>query len=436
MRDSMKYKLLLLLLSGISLSLPAQETYPLSVSELFRLGLENSLRLKASRIEELMAEERVQGAQAAVFPDIQIGASAGYIGQPTIFKRGLSQPTHPDVPDWSHNYNAELTQRLYDGGKIRYRMRAASLEKQIAMLNSMDNEAGIKMILLQQYLDLFSLYKQKEVLSRNIEESTRRLKDIRQMKKEGLVTLNDEIRGELQLTNYELASREALDNITIVSQQLDIVLGLKETLLLEPDTLLLSASIPLRPYEEYILLAYENYPGLKIAESYTQLAQNDMLISKSDYLPKLSFRAANTLSRPLSSTMEDVFSNNWNVGLGLSYNLSSLYQSRHKVREARQNITLRQNTEEQVKQDIRVRVKSAYIKHSEALDRVRALILSVQQANENYRIVQNRYMNQLSTMTDLLDASSIRLEAELQLTNARTDIIYTYYELMRTCGNL
>lgn len=435
MKGSMKSKLLLLF-CWISVSLPAQDIRLLPVDELFRLGIENSLRLKASRIEASMADDRTRQAQTAAFPDIRLGASAGYIGQPTVFKKGLSAATHPDVPDWSHNYNAELTQRLYSGGRIRYQIRQASLEKQIAALQLADDEAGVKMLLLQQYLDLFSLYKQQEVLARNIEESTRRLKDIRQMKKEGLVTHNDEIRSELQLTNYELANREAKDNIAIVSQQLDIILGLDEAVLIQPDTLLLSASTPLRQCEDYILLAYERYPGLKIAEAGILLAQTGVQISRADNQPTLSLRAGNTLARPLSTTMEDVFSNNWNVGLSLSYNLSSIYQNKHKVREARQNITLQQNAEEQVKQDIRVRVKSAYIKHSEAIDRVQALRLSVQQANENYRIVQNRYMNQLSTMTDLLDASSIRLEAELQLTNARTEIVYTYYELMRTCGNL
>lgn len=435
MKVSMKYKLLLLSW-WIALSLQAQETHLLPVDELFRLGIENSLDLKAFRIGEAMADDRTRNAQASLFPDIHIGVSTGYLGQPTVFKKGLSQAIHPDVPDWSHSYNAELIQRLYSGGRTRYQIKQASLEKQIATLQLTDDEAGMKMLLLQHYLDLFSLYKQKEVLARNIEEATRRLKDIRQMKKEGLVTHNDEIRSELQQTNYELTYREALDNIAIVSQQLDIILGLDEALLLQPDTLFLSASPSLLQYEEYVRLAYERYPGLKIAETGTQLAQTGVWLTRSDNLPTLSLRAANTLSRPMSSNMEDVFSNNWNIGLSLSYNLSSIYQNRHKVREARQNITLRLNAEEQVKQDIRVQVKTAYVKHTEAIDRVRALQLSVSQANENYRIVQNRYLNQLSTMTDLLDASSIRLEAELQLTNAHTEIIYSYYELMRICGNL
>lgn len=414
----------------------SQQAYSLTLDELFRLGTENSLRLQATRMQEVIAADKEKTAQTSRLPDISIGATTGYIGRPTVFRRGLSQPVHPDMPDWSHNYNVEVTQPIYRGGKIHYTIKCSSLEKQIAALNSTNDKAEIKLLLLGQYMDLFSLYKQKEVFARNVEESARRLEDIRRLKKEGIVTRNDELRSELQLTNDQLAYREANDNIAIVSQQLDVVLGLDETLLLQPDTGLLYTAVSLESSDEYVRQAYENYPELQIARYNTRLAENDIRLSKADYFPSLSLRAANTLARPLSTTMEDMFSNNWNIALSLSYNLSSLYQNKHKVHEARQYVNIRKNREEQVRQDIRVNVKSAWIKHHEALDRVEALLLSVRQAEENYRIVRNRYLNQLSILTDLLDASSIRLEAELQLTNARTEVIYSYYQLMRSCGNL
>ena len=414
----------------------AQQTYPLTLDDLFRLGTENSLHLKASRMQEVIAGDEEKTARTARLPGISIGATAGYIGQTTIFRQGLSKPTHPDMPDWSHNYNVEVTQPLYQGGKIRGTIRRATLQKQVASLYTANDQADIKLSLLRQYMDLFALYKETEVLARNIEESRRRLEDIRRLWKEGIVTRNDEIRSELQLTNDDLALREAKDNITIVSQQLDIVLGLDETLLLLPDTTLLSAGVTLGSCEAYIQQAYTHFPGLQIARYNTRLAENDIRISRADYLPSLAIHAGNTLSRPLTSTMDDMFVNNWNVALSLSYSLSSLYRNKHKMHEARQYVSLRRNAEEQMMQEIRVNVRSAYIRHQEAIDRVKALKLSVRQANENYRIVNNRYLNQLSILTDLLDASSVRLEAELQLTTAQSEAVYTYYQLMHACGNL
>lgn len=432
----MRYNLCLLLFFLLSCPLAAQQKHFLSLDGLFRLGTENSLRLQAARMQEVIAADQEKTARMARYPDINVGLAAGYIGRPTIFKQGLSDPVHPDVPDWSHNYDVEVIQPIYQGGKIGYNLKRASLEKQIAALNTENDEAEVKMLLLRQYMDLFSLYKQQEVLSRNIEESNRRLADIRRMKKEGLVTRNDELRSELQLTNDQLACREADDNILIVSQQLDVVLGLDETWLLQPDTAILYETASLKGYDEYVQQAYGNYPGLKIAGYNKQVAQNDMQYSKAGYLPSVSIRGANALSRPLSSTLEDVFNNNWNIGLSVFYNLSSLYRNRHNVHQAQQNVFYRENVEEQVRQNIRISVRSAYIRHNEAVDRVKALVLAVQQANENYRIVHNRYMNQLSILTDLLDASRVRLEAELQLTTARSTAVYSYYQLLRACGNL
>lgn len=409
---------------------------PLPVDELLKLGRENNLSLKAARLRERQAEAQEKTARTARWADISAGATVGYLGPTTLFRQGLSRPSHPAHPDWSHNYNLEVTQPLYRGGKIRHAIRKAELEKQTATLQTAADQAEIKLLLLGYYLDLFNLYKEKEVWQRTVEESRRRLKDIRHMRKEGLVTRNDEIRSQLQLTNDRLALRQTTDNIILVSQQLDLLAGLDEETIILPDTSLFATVPPLAACDTYIRDAYLNYPELSIARHATRLARNELEMTRADYLPALSLRAANTLARPLSTTMQDLFSNNWNIALTLSYSLSSLYQNPPKMQAGRQYIRLRQNAEEQLRQDLRQQVRTAYIKHQEALDRVNALRLSVEQAEENYRIVNNRYKNQLSILTDLLDASNVRLEAELYLTHARTEVLSTYYQLLRASGLL
>ena len=433
-----QYELILgiLLLTGSLKTVAQAPVRKLSVEDLFRLGTENSIQLKASKIQETISEDQQKTASINRLPNVQISTTADIIGQPIIFQQGLTNPTRPDTPDWSQNYKIELTQPIYQGGKIQCNIRKADIQRQIALINTTNDKAGIKLILLQQYLNLFSFYKQREVLARSVQESERRLKDISRMKSEGLLTRNDELRSEMQLTNDRLAYREAGNNIILASQQLDILLGLDESLQIAPDTALLSKTISMQDYESYVQLAYENYPGMQIARQNTKLAENDIKLTKANYLPDLSLHAGNTLARPISTTLEDKYNNNWNISLSLSYNLSSLYQNKHRLHEARQMVFLRQTDEEQLMQNIRVNVKAAYTHHQEALDRVEALKQSVKQAEENYRIVHNRYLNQLSILIDLLDASSNRLTAELQLTVARAQTIYTYYELQRACGNL
>lgn len=408
----------------------------LTVGQLFELGMENSLPIQADKIRERQAKEQSQTARRAQLPDIEIGLNGGYVGQPILFERGLSHPTRPESPDWSQNYALDLTQPIYQGGRIKHSIKQADIERQIALLQTRTDQADIKLGLLQQYMNLFSYYKQHEVLTRNIEESERRLKDIKRLKEEGVITNNDVLRSELQLTTDRLALQETENTLILLSQQLDILLGLDEHLYIIPDTSLLSHPTPTDSYMQYVDEAYANDPAMLLARQQTLLAQNEVELTKADNRPTISLHAGNTLARPVQRTMADMYNNTWNIGLSVAYPLSSFYKNKHRLNAARLNVHLRQNEEEQLKQSSRLTIRTAYLRHQEAIDRVEALKLSVRHAQENYRIVQNRYLSQLAILTDLLDANSVLLDAELQLTTARTQVVYTYYELQHASGKL
>ena len=408
----------------------------LSVEQLFARGMEQNLHLAADRLAERTAADRRLAARTGRLPEITVGLNGGYVGQPILFQRGLSDPTRPETPDWSQNYVLNLNQPLYHGGRIRSAIRQADIAYDIAVLQTAADQGEVKLALLRQYLDLFSLYKQHLVLTRNINESERRLKDIRKMKEEGVITNNDVLRSEMQLTDNRLSLLETENSIRLTSQQLDILLGLDEDLLLCPDTSLLEKTFSLDSLDSYVDRAYAADPSMRLLARQTDLARNNISMVRARQMPQLSLYAANTLARPVSRTLADMYNNAWNVGLTLSYPLSALYSNRHSMSEARRQVQVRLNAEEQHRQRLRTDVRSAYLRHREAIARVEALKLSVKQAEENYRIMRNRYLNQLAILTDLLDADNLRLDAELQLTTARTQVVYTYCQLLKATGRL
>lgn len=184
----------------------------LTLEQVFEQGVAHNVQLQINRRQEEMAAERSKAARMNRLPDVAMGLKGGVIGQPVVFRRGLSDPTRPDTPDWSQNYAVDLTQPLYEGGRIRYGIRKADLQREVAALQTETNRAAVKLGLLDRYVGLFSLYKQCEVLRRNIEESERRLADIRRLRREGIITNNDVPRSELQLTDDRLSLQEAENN--------------------------------------------------------------------------------------------------------------------------------------------------------------------------------------------------------------------------------
>lgn len=414
----------------------AQTKYRLSVEELFERGVTNSLSVKSSQVNVAIAKSDREDKRMDRFPDINVGLVGGYIGEPKTFGRGDVKTEHKSMPDWSQNYSVDATQLLYQGGKLKLIAERADVQTRIANLGVERTVAEIKLILIDGYLQLFQLYKQRDVIEKSIEEAQQRLHDIRSMAKNGMITESDVLRSELQLSEYELTLIEISNNIKIVSQQLDIALGLDEELILVPEGDIIDKSYDILSYDAYIGNAYQNYPELKIAKSYVEVADKNSRIAKADYFPKLSVKVGNIMARPITSTAQDLYSNNWNVGLSLSYSLSSLYHNKRKVDIAKYSVELQRIEEERTKQTIRSEVKANYIKHGESLERIKTLLISVEQAKENYRIVLNKYRHSLAILTDLLDASSVLLTAEMQLTSAKSNAVYTYYKLLRSTGTI
>jgi outer membrane protein TolC len=301
-----------------------------------------------------------------------------------------------------------------------------------------NDQSSLKLWLIGKYLDLFNLYKESEVYRHNIVEAKSRLLNIERMKDEGMVTNNDVLRSQLAVSNYELAYNETQNNILLVSQQLDIVLGMNEDSILQPDMNLFDTKIDVNAESDYLNQSYTQYPLLKMAKTNIDIAQNNLDLAKSTYLPKLSLQAGNTFARPIPYVVpsEDLYINSWGLSLSLSFNISSYFSKKDNLNQAKRQINLSQLALEQQKQAVRTELKSAYIKHREALDRIKILEKSLDQSTENYRIVKNKYFNRLSILTDLLDANAVLLESELQLTEARTNAIYTYYQLQEISGNL
>ena len=57
-------------------------------------------------------------------------------------------------------------------------------------------------------------------------------------------------------------------------------------------------------------------------------------------------------------------------------------------------------------------------------------------ANQNYSVVQNRYQNDLALLTDMIDASNMKLSAEMALVNARISMLYHFYKLKYVTNTL
>lgn len=410
----------------------------LTIDELFILAEQNSPQLQISRSGIAIADERKMLANTQKRPNLSASASASYIGNATILNTDLSELKEVEMPHFGNAFSVQASQVIFKGGAINRSIEKAGLDQQVAQLSFDQKRAEIKLLLVARYADLYRLSKQEAVYKKHIASANLRLKNISNMYKEGMVTRNDLIRSELQITNLEMALQEVTNNLNITNQQLRVITGLPAGTTILPDSSFLKATPNRLEYEDYLNLAQTNFPGLKASQVNGEIARKNLQIAKAERLPAVSLQAGNSLARPIvtASPALDLYSRGWNAGVGITYNISSLYNAKHSIGAANAQLNQQEQLVALQRQNLETDVSTAFIKHNEARQRSESFKKGVQLADENYRIVSKKYTSQLALITDMLDATNAKLDAELQLTNADANIIYTFYQLQYLAGSL
>jgi outer membrane protein len=409
-----------------------------SIDEIFELTLQHSQSLKISTTGLDIAKQRLEITKSQRLPSISTSITAGYLGNALLIDNDFSNSVSIPMPHFANAVSLQANQLLYKGNAINNSIAASALQQQITMLALQENILSIKFLVAGNFFDLHKLYNQRKVYDENLKLTILRLKQITKLYDQGMVTRNDVIRSELQIANIKLTLQVIDNNINIINKQLTTVSGIPEEVIIIPDVSGLDKIRLENTISGYQSESLKNYPVVKLAEINVALAQKGVSIAKSDRVPSLSAYANNNMVRPVASASPalDKYSSGWQVGLNLSFNVASLYNSPRNIKLTRLQLDQAKEQEVLVRQNRSLSVNTAYVKYREALSLAETLKQNVQLSQENYRIIEKKYLNQLALFIDMLDASNVKLDAELQHTNAAINVLYTYYQLQKETGNL
>lgn len=419
-------------------SAQSDRKYTLGIGNMFELADKNSRSIRTFEIAEKEAEQSIKVAKNAMLPSIDIALSASYLGDGWIADRDFSNGENAPMPHFGNNFAVEASQVIYAGGAISSGIAIARLQHQLARLDKERNKQDIRFLLVGNYLELYKLRNQSEVYTKNIEQTERLLTDIIAKEKEGLALKNDITRYELQLKSLELALTQIENSKIIINNQLVTTLGLAQETIIDVDTCILS-NLPLLTSEvRWQETATEISPVLKQALLGIEKSKYSEKIAKAERLPSIALFAGNHLDGPITIEVPaiDKNFNYWYVGAGVKFNLASVYKSGKNVKRAKFSTQRAVENEQLLQENVQTEVKAAYIRFIESFTTYDTQLKSLELANQNYEVIRNRYLNELALITDMLDASNSKLSAELQVANARINILFSYFRLKKTVGNL
>jgi len=438
--DCFLKKLLLLLILLALNSLQAQEIHTVSLKEAMKLAKENNKKILRSQLEITLSEQNIKESKELRLPDIELNGEYSRITNITEFKgNGFlnGKEVTKAIPE-IYQVNSTFKMPIYAGNKINNAIKIANQESEIAKIKTEKTENDIELEVVANYLSIYKMMELQKIFEENIKEEKSRLKEVQSLQKHGTVTKNEVIRAELQLSDRELNALTNSKNIKIALHDLKTLLQIPENEGIAIDTTAnLDELNGLDPYDFYMNKALQN-EEMRIASQELNIKKTELQLVKGNYLPTVNFFGNYGFYYPNYKFFppNPYLYTLGQVGIEARFDISALYKNKTKVEQANKKIEWQQMQSEIIKDEIQDKLYKEHTQYQEILEKFVVVDKALDLANENYRIVKLKYLNQLVLITEMVDADNALLQAKYNKISTRLDAVLKHYELLHTAGIL
>ncbi|MDE6353099.1 MAG: TolC family protein [Muribaculaceae bacterium] len=410
----------------------------ITLEYIFETAEANSAQLRPSVTAQTEAEREISVARVGRLPEINASLSLSYIGDGFTTKRNFSDYQKAPIPHFGNGLTVNITQPVYTGGAVTSAIELAELKSTAARYAADFQRDNIRFQLTGLYLDIYKCNNLRSVVEKNITAAQKVLQEMRARYEQGTALQNDITRYELLVSNLELQLVKINNTIGILNTNLVTIAGLPENTVIVPDSTILARSLPKDGAAWWQAEAEQNSPSLSLAGSGVDISRKAESLVRSERMPKIGLQAAWNVDGPILVEVPPINRNlsYWYVGVGVSYNISSLYKTNKSLAKSRAATQQALEQFDVVRENLSLAVNADHVRYLEAYEELKTQQKSVELAERNYNTTSTRYSADMALITDMLDAANSKLDAEQQLVNARINIIYYYYKLLFTSGKI
>ena len=416
------------------------QTRNLTLQESLEIGMKNSKDLKISHSKVIGSDAKVTEAGAQLLPQIKFGASYTRLSSIPPFE--VSLPIFPAPiqisPVILNNYNLRLSlqQPIFTGLKLWSYKSAAENNYKAEKLDYTKERNEVAYKIESAFWNYYKAEQMQKLIGENMNQVKQHLEDTKHYMANGLVTQNDVLKLEVEYSNARLRKIDADNNADLAGIAFNQALGLP----LDDSTGIaagkIEASLVSSKPSDLITEAKENRPELKSLEMRVRASQNVVTAAKGNWFPSVYLTGNYYYSRPNQRIIPavDKFKDTWDVGVALSWDILTWGGRSSKVTEAEQSKVQAETTLSQLKDAVEIEVYQSYLNLKRTYQRVEVSALSVRQSEDNYRMIQDKYNNQVASSTDLIDAETSLLEAKTNYNNALVDYELAKAKLAKAVG--
>lgn len=413
----------------------------LTLDEAIALSLKNSHQLRASMARVQQAQASLSQAKENRLPDASVSASYLRLASPNLsLKVGKpvagnpdSAGTHfPSVHQATYGI-ASITLPLFAGGKINHGIDAARHLHQASVFDITYDSQTVILSTIEAYANLYKANSTVDVIQENLSQSRYRDSVLLRLENNGLLARNDRLKANLQTSDIELTLMDAENSTRIAMMNLDLMLGLSEGTQIIADSSAFHLPGPAPKLSDIEAIFDAKRGDLLALKQRVLAAQAAIGLARADYYPNLAL-SGGYIAAYVPGVL--TLTNAINAGIGLHYNISSLWKTKSRIDEAKGRLKEVTENEAALHDAIMLQLHKNFENYLLQQKKISVFQSAVEQAEENYRISKNKFDNQLLSTTDLLDANVLLLQSQINLTAARADLFVAYESVLQAAGLL
>ncbi|MEW5917955.1 MAG: TolC family protein [Gemmatimonadota bacterium] len=392
---------------------------PIALEEAVRLAQRNAPATVQARGQVASGHAALRSAYSAFLPSLSVNASTSRI--PGTDRLNNDGQLFRTPAAWQYGNSISANMELFSGLRRFSELRGAKADIAAAEANETLQEFNIALSVKQQYYNVLAARESEASAQSQLQQAEQQLKAASARVAQGAATKSDSLRSVIQVGNAQLALLTAQNNLLVSNATLSRLIGAPDLVTAVDDSLETGIGTPVDS-AQLVSLANEG-PSVRQAMAAVTAASAAARTARAPYLPTVSLslgRSGGGLNNPFGFR-DTLYTYSNSLRFSLSYPLFNGYSREEQVTRTR----VQEDVASAQLRDARLAAQQQLVQHLGSLRlaeaRVQIQRASVEAAEEDLRVQQQRYALGASTLLDLLTSQLTLNQARASLIQARLD---------------
>ena len=317
----------------------------------------------------------------------------------------------------SHSNGLTASLPIFTGGKLKGTIKQAKANYQYNQVGVQRTYNEMRSTVTDGYFTMLQADNMQKLSAESVARLEDHLKNVQAQYDVGVVAKVDVLRSQVELANAKQTLIQAENSYQVAEANMNKIVGLPMDTNLKLDNLLVYNAYD-QNMDDCLAYAAEHRPELMQAQYNVDAAKGALMVARSGHMPQVAASASQSWS---DTNWPGDEKGNWGVGVNVSMNVFDTGVTLSKIHGAEADLKKAEETYRDTVNAVNLDVRSNYLGLREAEKRISTTKLAVEQADEDYRIAQLRYMSGVGTNTDVLDAQVALTQAKTNYTKALYD---------------